>query len=345
MPSPHIPPPAPVSSTVPGTSRAASLAGWSAHPASIEDDEQVRILFEQVFQHPMSEEQWQWKYADSPLRGILLRKHAVQVVAFFGGMSRSFVGQGRHYRGVQNGDVMVHPSERGVFSRRGALHQVSAEFFGHYVGPQALQPQYDFAFGFPNRRHFDLGIKLGLYEAAGCMMALSWQPQPARWHWGWFSQMLTAASMSLVDTLWESMPPSWPEVFIPVRNRARWTYRYLHRPQTDYTLLLVRSRWTHRPLAALALRQHSEHIEWLDYVGHADHVPCAVQAARAFAFAQGQKRLTALVHDCVAPAFAVGHDSMEPSPICVPVNASSVAAAQKPWVHRLWLMGGDSDFM
>lgn len=322
-----------------------ALAGWTSHPAYVEDDEQVRTLFEQVFKHSMSEPQWQWKYANSPLRGILLRKHGAQVVAFFGGMSRSFVYRGHHYRGVQNGDVMVHPSQRGVFSRRGALYQVSAEFFGHYVGPQAQQPKYDFAFGFPNRRHFDLGIKLGLYESAGHMMELCWQPDSPHWHWGWYSQNLTLGSMPLIDALWTQMPKSWPDLFIPVRDSVRWAYRYLHRPETSYTLLLVRSRWTHRPLAALALRQHSEHIEWLDYVGHAHHIHCAIQAAQEFAFVHGRKKLTALVHNCVAQVFAIANDSIQPSPICVPVNASGIIGSQKPWINSLWLMGGDSDFM
>ena len=321
------------------TAEPAPVANWVLHPAYAADDAQVRGLFEQVFGHSMSQAQWRWKYADTPLRGTLLRKQDGEAVAFFGGMSRRFMCQGREYLGVQNGDVMVRPDQRAVFSRRGALYQVAAHFFGHHVGPQA---DYAFAFGFPSLRHFELGTKLGLYELAGRLLELRWQPRPASRHWGWRWDRVEHLPSAEIDGLWQQMQASWPSMFLPVRDSARWNYRYLQRPEIQYTLLLVRSRWTRRPLAALALRQHGEHVEWLDYVGAANQIPRAVEAARQFAHAQGMP-LVALVSDAVADAFAIEGCSTQPSPICIPVNAS--AAADKPWLNRLWLMGGDSDFM
>lgn len=318
-----------------------SLGNWVLHPAYAPDDAQVRELFEQVFGHTMSEPQWHWKYANTPLRGTLLRKQTGEAVAFFGGMSRRFVHQGREYIGVQNGDVMVRPDQRAVFSRRGALYQVAAHFFGHHVGPQA---DYAFAFGFPSLRHFDLGTKLGLYEMAGRMLELRWEPRAAPRHWGWSWETMESVRTAEVDELWRQMQRSWPGMFLPVRDGARWAYRYTHRPEVDYTLLLVRSRWTRRPLAALALRRHAGHMEWLDYVGPAANIGHAVRAAREFAHAEG-KPLVALVGDAISDAFAIDGCSSQPSPICVPVNASSVPEADKPWLNRLWLMGGDSDFM
>lgn len=317
------------------------LASWVLHPAYAADDDQVRGLFEQVFGHSMSEAQWHWKYADTPLRGTLLRKRGSEPVAFFGGMSRRFVYQGRDYLGVQNGDVMVRPDQRAVFSRRGALYQVASHFFGHHVGPRA---DYAFAFGFPSLRHFDLGTKLGLYEMAGRLLELRWEPRPVSRHWSWRWDQVEHLPAAEIDRLWLQMQGSWPALFLPVRDSARWNYRYLQRPEIQYTLLLVRSRWTRKPLAALALRQHGEHVEWLDYVGSASHIPQAVAAALEFAHARGQP-LIALVGDAVADAFAIDGCASKPSPICVPVNASSAAAADKPWLNRLWLMGGDSDFM
>lgn len=322
-------------------SQPASLANWVLHPAYEADDAQVRELFEQVFGHSMSQSQWQWKYTATPLRGSLLRKQGGEAVAFFGGMSRRFMYQGREYLGVQNGDVMVRPDQRAVFSRRGALYQVAAHFFGHHVGPRA---DYAFAFGFPSQRHFDLGTKLGLYEMAGRLLELRWEPRPVSRHWNWRWDEVAGLPAAEIDGLWQQMQDSWPAMFLPVRDGARWNYRYRQRPEIQYTLLLVRSRWTRRPLAALALRCHGEHVEWLDYVGPAAHLRQAVEAAREFAQAAGQP-LVALVGDAVADAFAMAGCSSKPSPICVPVNASSAAPADKPWLNRLWLMGGDSDFM
>ncbi len=337
----HLPESSPGNGSKALQAEPATLADWVLHPAYASDDAQVRGLFEQVFGHPMSQPQWLWKYEGTPLRGTLLRKQGGDAVAFFGGMARRFRYQGREYLGVQNGDVMVRPDQRAVFSRRGALYQVAAHFFGHHVGPGA---DYAFAFGFPSLRHFELGTKLGLYEMAGRLLELRWEPRPAARHWGWHWQVQQRLPAAQIDGLWQQMQTDWPAMFLPVRDSARWNYRYLQRPEIHYTLLLLRSRWTRRPLAALALRQHGGHVEWLDYVGPAAHIRQAVEAAREFAHAQGRP-LIALVSDAVAPAFALDGCSSKPSPICIPVNAGGSGPAGKPWLNRLWLMGGDSDFM
>ena len=82
---------------------------------------------------------------------------------------------------VQNGDVMVLPDERGVFSRHGAMYHAVDHFVRHYVGPGCA---YAFAYGFPSERAFKLGFKLGLYAEAGRMMELRWVPLPAQRHRG-----------------------------------------------------------------------------------------------------------------------------------------------------------------
>lgn len=335
--------PQPTSDSPPAlAARPATLSDWVLHPAYAARDAQVRQLFEHVFGHAMSQPEWDWKYDGSPLRGTLLCKADEQAIAFFGGMARSLIYQGRAYACVQNGDVMVHPGQRAVFSRRGALYQVASHFFGHHVGPGA---EYAFAYGFPSQRHFDLGVKLGLYESAGRMMQLRWTPVAPRFRWGWRCTPLEQAQLPVIEGLWNEMQQSWPDRFLPVRDAARWNYRYLRRPGVSYALLLLRHRWTGRPLAALALRRHPQHVEWLDYAGAARHIPAAVEAARQWAHAQGALPLSALFSDCIAQQFAIGHEAFEPSPICIPVNAGSADAAGKPWLQRLWLMGGDSDFM
>ena len=110
-------------------------------------------------------------------------------MAFFGGMPRRFVHAGQVLEAVQNGDVMVLPDERGVFSRHGAMYHAVDHFVRHYVGPGCA---YAFAYGFPSERAFKLGFKLGLYAEAGRMMELRWAPLPAQRHFGWACTPLQA---------------------------------------------------------------------------------------------------------------------------------------------------------
>lgn len=317
------------------------VAQWQLGNAFAQDDDRLLPLFAQVFGHAISAEEWAWKYSNSPLRGTVL-SHADTPVAFFGGMARTLVYQGRDYLAVQNGDVMVHPSQRGVFSRRGALYQVASSFFGQHVGPGQ---RYAFAFGFPNARHMRLGLKLGIYQQAGQLFDVRWlpdQPAPRRFHLRWYWQALQPAGLGAIDGLWEQMQASWPDLFLPRRDSARWAYRYLQRPGVQYQLYILRQRLTGRPMAAVVLRQHPDHYRWVDYVGPAQHIHRAVTVARCCACRQGLP-LHLWISDSVAPLFALQNGIAEPTDIIIPANASQ--AANQPWLGRLWLMAGDSDFM
>lgn len=328
------------SAATPEPLTAAAASRWTVHNARADDDEELRVLFHTVFGHAMPDAQWDWKYQHSALRGTLLRRGA-RAVAFFGGMPRRFVHQGQAHEAVQNGDVMVLPDERGVFSRQGALYQAAAHFFGHHVGPGR---SYAFAFGFPSERHFRLGAKLGLYVEAGRMMELRWASLPKQRHFGWHCEPLAQHRWSDLDTLWRRMQQEWPDLYLPVRDAERWRYRYLQHPGRPYELLVLRRRWTGHPLAAMALREHPTHCEWLDYVGPHAGIALAAEAVREWAGAKG-KPVTALVSDSVAALFSAQAETVHPSQIQIPVNAPPGQTTAPPWAGRFWFMGGDTDFL
>lgn len=313
---------------------------WTVHVAGEVNDEELRDLFQSVFGHTMPSVQWEWKYQYSALRGTLLRR-GTRAVAFFGGMPRRFVHQGQAHVAVQNGDVMVLPDERGVFSRHGALYQAAAHFFGHHVGPAH---EYEFAFGFPSERHFRLGAKLGLYVEAGRMMELRWTPLPKQRHFWRHCESLAEALEPDFEALWRRMQHDWPDLYLPVRDAERWRYRYLQHPDRPYALLILRQRWTGRPLAAMAMREHLSHCEWLDYVGPCTGIDLAVEAVREWAGVKG-KAVTALISDSVAALFSTKAESVHPSQIQIPVNALQGHQPSPPWAGRFWFMGGDTDFL
>lgn len=327
----------------------ALLSDWQLHAARRSQDVQLRTLFNQVFGHSISEEEWDWKYRGTDLRGSLLTKSSTgDAIAFFGGMPRIFTYKGENFPAVQNGDVMVRMQERGVFSRKGALFQVAKYFFSRHLGENQ---EYAFAFGFPNARHFQLGVKLGLYGKAARMQHMRWAPQAASWGRRWSIKLIDAnMPLHALDLLWLQMQASWPEHFLPVRTAKHWQWRYLQRPGCDYRLLLVCQRLTGRPLAALALRLHAEYCDWLDYLGSSRNLPLAIAAVRAFAH-QHQRPAHALISDAVAAEFSAAQPQsldISPSEIFVPTNAIDAAGSVlpgMPWMGRLWLMGGDSDFM
>jgi hypothetical protein len=316
---------------------------WTVHEAREADDPELLALFEEVFGHKMPPEQWRWKYAGAALRGTLLRRGGA-VVAFFGGMPRAVQGPEGIHLAVQNGDVMVKPGERGVFTRHGAFYRVTAAFLDRHIGPGRT---YEFGIGFPNERHLSLGVKLGLYVPGERMKTISWSPRAGEGRSWWTREAtLDAAGLGAGDTLWQAMKRDWTGWFIPVRDAQRWRFRFVEHPSCKYHLVVIRRRLGGRPLAALALREHPGHVEWLDYVGTRGDVPRAVAAARSFAARCGDKPLTALCSESIAAVFAVDAAAVENSAIVIPLRAPEPGWAQPyPWQGRLWLMGGDTDFL
>ena len=313
---------------------------WSVCRATADDDIELLELFAAVFGHPMPLAQWRWKYASATVRGTFLRREG-KAVAFFGGMPRNVTGPAGCVTAVQNGDVMVLASERGVFTRQGALHHAASAFFEQMVGPAAA---YEFAFGFPNERHFRLGIKLGLYADSGRLMELSWPALAApKQYWTVTSPLVSGDLDATLTKLWLRMRKSWPTHFIPNRDAQRWKNRFVEHPVHRYDLLVVRRGFRRKPMCAIVLREHAGHIDWLDYAGPLESVHLAVAGARDFASQRQQKPVIAMFTPNVATAFSSGATSVL-SDICIPVN-SRPSGESRPYVNNLWCMGGDTDFL
>lgn len=312
---------------------------WKVQWAGGAEDEELLQLFEAAFGHTMSPSQWQWKYRHATERGVLLRRGDT-AAAFFGGMPRQVHWKGAQLAAVQNGDVMVLPSERAVFSRRGALYQAADTFFRHRIGPTA---RYRFAFGFPSQRHYSLGLKLGLYAPADRIHQLRWKALPPQRRLLISTRQLGREGLAAVEPLWRAMLESWKGHLMPQRDASRLAYRYLDHPENRYRLLLVSRRLGGQPLCAVALREHADRIEWLDYVGTPEQVALAVQTVR-FQGGLAGKPVTGWFAADLARVF--GEDAkVTPTDVFVPVSAPAYGSLVPGEGQRLWLMGGDTDFL
>lgn len=318
----------------------AQAGRWTVHRATADDDIELLQLFEQVFGHSMALSQWRWKYSAAPVRGMLLRR-AGQAVAFFGGMPRSLQSLSGTVAAVQNGDVMVLPTQRGLFTRHGALYQVAAAFFEQLVGPNKL---YEFAFGFPNQRHFKLGVKLGLYVDSGRMAELSWSAKPDTVRLMTVTSRLDVSDIDVViNKLWPCMQKSWANLVIPKRDPDRLRIRFAQHPVYSYDMLVVHGRFFRKPLCAVVLRQHASYIDWLDFVGPIEAASVAIAAVRHFASQHHNKPVIALFSPSIAHAFSENATRVL-SGIYMPVNARPEDEI-RPYVNNLWCMGGDTDFL
>ena len=305
----------------------------------------LQSLFVRAFGTALLPVRWHWKYAHAPCWGTVVERGNT-AIGFFGGMPRAFTLQNQSVLGVQIGDTMVDPQQRGVSTRKGPFMLAAASYLEQM---HTLYPGAAFAFGFPPERVLALGTRLGVYNQIDSISILIWQSLPPKRHVFFKNGVINAwPSEHLQQTitrLWTRMRPSWPHMLLPVRDAAWFQYRYLDHPEKKYELLLIALRLTGAPKALVVVQTHADHLELMDYVGPPQGVALAVRAARMHAASKGLNQVQGWFSQSLRPIFNTG----EPT---VHISGVEVAGWPKPRLldasdalnNPMWLMSGDTDY-
>jgi ABC-type polysaccharide/polyol phosphate transport system ATPase subunit len=298
-------------------------------------------LFEAAFGYAMPDSLWSWKYAHAEALGVAA--HTTQgMVAFYGGMPRPILYLGQSALAVQVGDVMVHPSERGVLTRRGPFQMAAATFLEQCIG---TDKPYLLGFGFPETKAMQLAEKLGLYAAVDQISEVSWSAAQKWPHWRVSARALTPADADTVNRLWTAMAAAMKDNIIGVRDWAFVQHRYLQHPTVRYAVMLARDRWTQKPLGVVVLRDRDGlGLELMDLIGTPDHFTSLVGVARRYAARLGRSRVLAWITRSQQERLAGLDGRCEPQNVFVPTSVWSPGPPVDDIRGRWWLMGGDTDF-
>lgn len=301
-------------------------------------------LFSQAFSNQMSPMRWDWKYRQAAVWGTTVLCDG-EYAAFYGGMPRAMTLAGQDITAVQIGDSMVAPAHRGALARTGPLFRSAAAYISNV---HELYPKIQLAFGFPSLRVLRLGIKLGLYQQVDAISDLRWSDLTPSRHPVTKTRLLPhhlGPTQALqIQQLWQAMQKDWPTLLLPVRDAERWRYRYEQHPEYRYQILLVSNRWTGKPLASIVVRVHTDHLEWLDYVGPRRGIVLAIRAARMHAAELGLPVVRGWFSSRLVDEFAQGGATIETTEIGIPVELFGCAPASAVSTAPLWLMAGDTDF-
>lgn len=319
---------------------------WRITEVVPHDEEAIRNLFAQVFQHPLSPEMWAWKYAQG--RGMAtVAWQGTQMVAHYGGIVRDILYFGQAQQGVQIVDVMVASTERSVLTRHGPYFLVGATFPECYAGYGA---KILLGFGFPTARAIRVAELMGLYREVGKMIEIRWhctQGPPKFW-----SQIRhlhpqeRPNDREVINQLWECMHPDLHQAIVGVRDWHYVRHRYLAHPHKRYELLLVTKRFFGQPLGIVVLHQDPENptlCKLLDIIAPLAHLPLLIEQTRRIVAHWGKQTLSLWMTEQFAPLFPGGeHFPIDVRiPHCVWYEGPPTEEVQGHW----WLMGGDTDFM
>ena len=325
---------------------------------------EVVSLHQRVFGSSVDAHWFAWKYGGGPGEGQgqgVGAWHEGHLVAFCGGLPRKLWRQNESLRGMQIGDVMVHPSWRGILTRRGPFFHVSKRFYDSRIGAKPGKP-FQLGFGFPSQRHLRLAIMTGLLHDAGVIESLHWPTWDATgpdlpWSWLWRPLMPANKRFDrVISDAWRSMLATArsKRLTLGQRDAAYLRWRYVDRPDetapgTDkifrYRFFELRRPWSFTPVGVAVLDLRSPSAQWLDWIGPVEFMLAASQACRIEAARAGATELTAWASAAVIDRLA--QSGYERRMVCAGLGVPVASDLLPEEVPRLqyWLMGGDTDFL
>lgn len=313
-------------------------------PAEIKPTAEYASLFEACFDTPFCPALWQWKYGEGRGASIAAYKNG-RVVAHYGGMIRPIQYFGRPESGIQIGDVMVLPTERGFFSRSGLFFKTATAMLEQNTGFSAKNLV---GFGFPNIKAMHVAQRLKLYKKADELVSLTLKPiiesdghqlghdlsvEQKDW---------TSVDDAFMDRVWERMQDSLSDAIVGVRDASYVRFRYQQRPGQDYQLLVVDE---HGKTPGLVIyRQHGQQEMALDVIAAASDVAAVLSAAMQHLEKQGKEMFFWLTRGQY-PRLQNGDFQVSDTAIQIPCNVWNRGPDYDTLKGAWWLTAGDTDFL
>lgn len=298
-------------------------------------------LFEASFGHVLTQAHWDWKYGGHELAGVGAFAQD-ELVGFYGGLPRPVLVHGVQAMALQICDVMVQPSERGVLTRQGPFFLSCTTLLEQLMG---FGRPFLLGFGFPNLKHLRLAERQGIYAAVDQVVELHWPVPRLLPNWRVRSHAVSLADQAAVNACWTEMAQAMRSSILGIRDWQYVTKRFLQHPTVNYTVLLMRSRLSGRPLGVVVLRDRgADGLELMDLIGAPVHFSALVRVALRHAHLLGRSRLLAWVTSSHRHLLGAWDSESVPLDVWIPANVwtpgPSAAELQGQW----WLMGGDTDF-
>ncbi len=208
-----------------------------SHLKAGEGAERLVALFETVFQHAVSPQDWAWKYAHAASFHTIACAPDGSLLGHAGVQFAGHLPNGR--KAGQVCDVMVHPAHRGqlqggVFARM--LGELAAE-----AGRQG----YGLCYGFPGDRPAKLGVRLGVYDEVARPREAVYMPQMVTlWQHVWLGVRELDAT-----TFAPRLATTAAQRGVVHRTPEQMLWRYVQAPRT-YRFFVVGPRW--RPATLVA---------------------------------------------------------------------------------------------
>lgn len=314
---------------------------WQCRWATKQDREALLSLFFSAFGHPMDASLWEWKYAWQNEFGALTYT-GDEIIAYYGGLPRSFWLDGEKIAAVQICDVMVAPHERGILRKHGAFTQTAQTFLTAKTGKDKT---YRFAFGFPSDRASRLGQRVGLYARIDTLLEVSWPSVISRkTSFLLENNPLSENDNIIIDKLWQTMRTSLHRFLLPQKDAQFFKWRYLNHPTHVYIAKAVSWKWCKKIIGIVILRDHGadQGVELIDLLAPPENLPWLLKAAQNYSAQINRSRIFCWLTPSVLSYLL--KPEMQTEITGIHIATPELAEMTNLLQSRCWLIGGDTDF-
>lgn len=317
------------------------IPGWVR---SVHFDE-LKQVFANSFNAPISRELWEWKYGDSRGKGVGVWEDGI-LVAHYGGLSRPVLYFGEPQLASQSADVMAIPAARRSLVRKSPFFIAAATYLELTTG---FDRPHLLGFGFPNERARRAPELLGLYsKPVSKMIGLSWclsrSDIRSRFFRRWRLDLSVPADAAVVDDCWRRMSSTTEQFIIGIRDADWLTHRYLKHPHNNYDIFAVALRGQSRPFGIFVLKIHPGDVyELIDIVAEPLRIKWLMIAVKGI-FDSDYGRIFTWVSEPMAVFFPSNFEKTDLK-IGIPSCIWTEGPHASKLIDRWWLMGGDTDFL
>lgn len=339
--------------SVPLVSKAVKFSDWQVRPLQKSDVDAYIALFHEVFRGVATAAEWDWKYAGARGLSLGLWKPDGSLVGHYGVTNRPYQTGLRTFNVVHAGDVMMSPSVRGVFSKRGPFHMLTDGIIDRCFGANGFA---EFGFGIPNKRHFTLGEMLGHYWALETLWDIRIASATPNGLSEYRIARVDGASVFAIGGAIAPLPAKGTDsalLWMPQRDGQWLTERYMGHPSKAYAIYRIEQRHSFDVLYVVTrdlLANPDEEIECLEWFADST---CYMDVAQALALLAGSLGAKGIMVWGTSPVLrslrsntALENSAVQYTEICKVAAAQPEILGQpiEVWRDRFWLTGADTDF-
>lgn len=249
------------------------------------DEIQIAALFKSTFGKELTVEHWKWKYripGEGRIYSKVVEDASHEIIGHAGAIPLAGVLNGQHITFFQIADVMVHHRARGFLGKRNIFSEMIKALFEH-IGKEF---QEVFCYGFPGRRPYIIGERVGAYEtieygidclkdARRSLLPRFCRVEPLAWN------------DERIDPFWENVAGELSLAVI--RDRRYLLWRYAEHPVVAYQLFgVVRLG---KFLGWAVVRHEHDRLSVVDLLVHQDTCREIMRALETFFAGSGRKHI------------------------------------------------------